>query len=83
METKSTLEESIANMEKVVSRSNALWLQVNRYILSVLKSGKTREEMVAALNNAAGPEKKNEPVSLCSLRTAAKQIENGELVDVI
>jgi hypothetical protein len=83
METKATLEESIANMEKIVARSNALWLQVNRYILSVLKSGKTRDEMVAVLNKAAGPEQKNEPISLCSLRTAAKQIENGELVDVI
>lgn len=78
-----SIEESIESMKQIVARSSMLWLNVNTYILRVLQSGMSREDMVSVLRQSAGPEKKDEPVSIGNLRTAADQLECGEKVVVL
>ena len=41
-----TIAESVRSMEEVVGRSHMLWLRVNTAILHVLKSKRSRAQMV-------------------------------------
>jgi hypothetical protein len=63
-------------------RSYMLWQLANRFIRVTLerfkKQGKTLAEAAAFLDKAAGPEKKNEPVSLCNFRAMARALRSGE-----
>ena len=72
----------IREAQKAEQRSNMLWQVANRYIWSVLErakaEGKTLLDAAAILEKSAGRKSKNEPVSLCNVRVAARQIQAGE-----
>lgn len=63
-------------------RSHGLWQSVNQFVAVSLDEGRDEgrslDEIAAILDEASGPEKKGEPVSLCNLRGAARQIRRRE-----
>ncbi len=77
------ISESIKSMESIVGRSYHLWFLVNGVILRVLRSKKSRREMVVRLRRLAGPPTQGEPMCLCNLHSAADQLERGECVYVL
>jgi len=72
----------IGKASEAEKRSNGLWMCVNAYIRGVLERAKAdgMPLSVAAsiLERSAGRKAKNEPVSIDSLRAAARQIRAGE-----
>jgi hypothetical protein len=75
-------EYYIGVAQEAEKRSNGLWKVANRYIWSVLEraksEGKTLDVAAKILEKVAGKKSKDEPVSFCNIRNAAKQIKAGE-----
>lgn len=80
-------EYYIAEASKAEQRSEFLWKAVASYIRGVLqrcqREGKTLAEAADILTKAAGKPKKNEPSSWGNMRTAARQIRDGEEFSVL
>jgi len=72
----------IGKASEAEKRSNGLWICANAYIRGVLErakgNGMTLLDVAAILERSAGRKSKNEPVSIGSLRAAARQIRDGE-----
>ena len=78
MNAKRDFDYYIAEAQKAENRSVALWKGINQCIRTVLetqrKKGNSLNFVANALDEIAGPENKNEPVSIGNLRVAARQI---------
>ena len=79
--TQRTLNESHADAVAATARSHGLWQSVNRAIAEVLamavRDHHSKAWVCAQLMRVAGPEHRGEPVSVGSLRSAARQIAKG------
>lgn len=70
-------------MEQKVAESHMLWRSVNKLILHVLRSKRSREWMVKRLRKLAGPKLPSEPVCVGNLRSAARSLELRREICVI
>lgn len=67
----------------VAKGGSPLWLGINKYILHVLKSKRSRKKMVAHFRKMAGPRRPNRPTCFVNLLAAANAIENNEVISLI
>ena len=70
--------EYIEYARNKANNSTMIWASVNSYILDTLekgkKAGQSLEEVAGIFEQFAGEPKKNEPVCISHIRSAAKQI---------
>lgn len=79
--SKGTLEQYSDDARQAAAWSYGLWQPVNRAICEVLDDAvcnrHSRKRVCERLLQIAGPERRGEPVSVGSFRSAAKQIEKN------